>query len=111
MRQTQVSCSNKHTYPNTQHLYPEDGSLRVGEGQEAGGERGLATPAKSHAGVYPPLSGRFSQPERVFLLVIKLGGRTGTGLKKGIVYFRYCKIFAKKINTLYHYAVLEKSEL
>jgi hypothetical protein len=38
LRQTQVSCSNKHTYPNTQHPYPEDGSLGVVTGQEAGGE-------------------------------------------------------------------------
>jgi hypothetical protein len=49
----------------------------------------------SYAGVYPPLSGWFSHPERVFLLAIKLGGTTGTGLKRGIAYFRYCKIFAK----------------
>lgn len=57
------------------------------------------TPAKSYAGVYPPLSGWFSHPERVFLLAIKLGGTSGTGLKRGIAYFRYCKIFARKINT------------
>jgi hypothetical protein len=40
LRQTQVSCSNKHTYPNRQHPFPEDGSLGVVAGQEAGGEGG-----------------------------------------------------------------------
>lgn len=38
LRQTQVSCSNKHTYPNSQHSYPGDGSLEAVAGQEAGGE-------------------------------------------------------------------------
>lgn len=60
------------------------------------------TPAKPCAGVYPPLSGWFSQPETVFLLVIKLAGATGTGSRRGIACFCYCKIFARKINILGH---------
>jgi hypothetical protein len=96
LRQTQVSCSNKHTYPNTQHPYPGNGSLDVGRGQESEGKKGTATPAKSYTGVYPPLSGRFSQPERVFLLVIKLGSCYWDWVKEWNCLLPLLRNFSKK---------------
>jgi hypothetical protein len=74
LRQTQVPYSKTY-YPNIQHPYPEDGSLGVVAGQKAGGEG--HSPAKSHAGVYRTLSEWISQPEGIFLMVIKLGVTTG----------------------------------